>query len=88
VHPARLSRYSVPTRLIGTTVTLVQDTGRLLISNRDPLSGRRLPARPPDDAIVLEERYCGPRPAPYHGPIVRNVVGKPFCELGEPAEQS
>ena len=82
------ARYSVPTRLIGTTVTLVQDAGRLLIiesGSAEVVAEHELAA--PGEASVLDEHYGGPRPVPGRGPRPKTAVEKQFCALGEPAEQ-
>lgn len=82
------ARYSVPTRLIGTTVTLVQDAGRLLIiepHTGEVVADHSLAA--PGEAIIVDDHYGGPRPAPNRGPRPKTAVEKQFCELGEAAEQ-
>ena len=62
------ARYSVPTRLIGTTVRVVQAGGRLLIAEPtgEVVADHALAA--PGEARVLDEHYDGPRPAPGRGP--------------------
>jgi len=80
------ARYSVPTRLIGTTVRVVQDGGRLLLV--EPASGQVVADHElaaPGEARVLDEHYGGPRPAPQRGPRPKTPVEKQFCALGEPA---
>jgi transposase len=82
------ARYSVPTRLIGTTVHLTQVDGRLLVT--DPASGQQVADHAlvaPGEASVLDEHYGGPRPAPSRAPRPRTVAEKQFCALGEPAER-
>jgi len=82
------ARYSVPTRLIGTTVRIVQDGGRLLIA--EPASGEVIADHElaaPGEARILDAHYGGPRPAPNRGPRPKTTVEKQFCALGEPAEK-
>nr|BAF48498.1 putative transposase [Rhodococcus rhodochrous] len=82
------ARYSVPTRLIGTTVTLTQDGARLLIV--DPSSGEVVADHAlaaPGTASVLDAHYDGLRPTPSRGPRPKTTVEKQFCDLGSVAEQ-
>ena len=81
------ARYSVPTRLIGTSVAVVVDHGALRIV--EPATGvivaeHELGA--PGSASVLDDHYDGPRPAPHRGPRPRTTVEQQFCALGEDAE--
>lgn len=81
------ARYSVPTRLIGTSVAVVVDHGALRIT--EPATGvivaeHELAA--PGTASVLDDHYDGPRPAPHRGPRPRTTVEQQFCALGEDAE--
>lgn len=81
------ARYSVPTRLIGTSVAVVVDHGALLIV--EPATGvivaeHELGA--PGSASVLDDHYDGPRPAPHRGPRPRTTVEQQFCALGDDAE--
>ena len=81
------ARYSVPTRLIGTSVAVVVDHGALCIA--EPGTGvivaeHELGA--PGSASVLDEHYDGPRPAPSRGPRPKTAVEKQFCALGADAE--
>ena len=62
------ARYSVPTRLIGTTVRLVQNGGRLLIAEPTGEVVADHPLTAPGEASVLDAHYAGPRPAPSRGP--------------------
>ena len=81
------ARYSVPTRLIGTTVTLAQDGGRLLIvdpSGGEVVADHALAA--PGTASVHDAHYDGPRPAPSRGPRPKTTVEQQFCDLGPAAE--
>lgn len=77
----------MPTRLIGTTVTLAQDGGRLLIvepSSGEVVADHALTA--PGTASVHDDHYDGPRPAPSRGPRPKTTVEQQFCELGPAAE--
>jgi len=81
------ARYSVPTRLIGTSVAVVVDHGALCIV--EPATGvivaeHELGA--PGSASVLDDHYDGPRPAPSRGPRPKTAVEQQFCALGEDAE--
>jgi transposase len=81
------ARYSVPTRLIGATVILRQDDGRLLIV--EPVTGEVVAEHAltaPGQASVRDEHYDGPRPAPSRGPRPRTVAEQLFCGLGPAAE--
>jgi len=81
------ARYSVPTRLIGTSVAVVVDHGALCIV--EPATGvivaeHELGA--PGSASVLDDHYNGPRPAPSRGPRPKTAMEKQFCALGQDAE--
>ena len=81
------ARYSVPTRLIGTSVAVVVDHGAVCIV--EPATGvivaeHELGA--PGSASVLDAHYDGPRPAPARGPRPRTTVEKQFCALGADAQ--
>ena len=81
------ARYSVPTRLIGTTVILQQGEGRLTILERatgEIVAEHALTA--PGQASVQDDHYGGPRPAPSRGPRPRTVAEQLFCGLGPAAE--
>lgn len=81
------ARYSVPNRLIGATVQLVQQGGRLLIiegASGEVVADHGLAA--PGEASVQDEHYGGPRPAPHRGPRPKTATEKQFCTLGESAE--
>jgi transposase len=80
------ARYSVPTRLISTSVAVVVDHGALCII--EPATGvivaeHELGA--PGSASVLDDHYAGPRPAPSRGPRPKTAVEKQFCVLGDDA---
>ena len=81
------ARYSVPTRLIGTTVMVVPDCGAVVIV--EPATGvivaeHELVA--PGEASVLDDHYDGPRPAVDRGPRPKTTVEQQFCALGADAE--
>jgi hypothetical protein len=81
------ARYSVPTRLIGTRVSVVVDHGAVCIL--EPATGvivaeHELGA--PGSASIIDEHYDGPRPAPSRGPRPRTTVEKQFCALGADAQ--
>ena len=80
------ARYSVPTRLIGSTVRLVQAGGRLLIAEAtgEVVADHALVA--PGEASVLDAHYDGPRPAPSRGPRAKTGTEERFCALGPVAE--
>ena len=80
------ARYSVPTRLIGTTVRLVQNGGRLLIAEPTGEVVADHPLTPPGEVSVLDEHYNGPRPAPNRGPRPKTTTEQQFCGLGPAAE--
>lgn len=82
------ARYSVPTRLIGARVAVVESGGRLLVT--DLASGQVVADHapvPPGEAAVLDEHYGGPRPAPRRAARARTAQEKAFLALGEVAEQ-
>lgn len=81
------ARYSVPTRLIGTTVAIVIDHGALVVV--EPATGvivaeHELAA--PGETSILDEHYDGPRPAPDRGPRPKTQAEQSFCALGEDAQ--
>ncbi len=81
------ARYSVPTRLIGTSVAVVVDHGAVCLL--EPATGvivaeHELGA--PGSASILDAHYDGPRPAPNRGPRPRTTVEKQFCALGADAQ--
>ena len=80
------ARYSVPTRLIGTKVRLVQNGGRLLISEPTGEVVADHPLTTPGEASVLDAHYDGPRPAPSRGPRPKTATEHQFCALGPVAE--
>ena len=81
------ARYSVPVRLIGETVRLRPDDGRLLVimtAAGQVVAEHVLVA--PGEASVRDEHYGGPRPAPRRAVRPRTAAEKEFCALGPTAE--
>ncbi|GJO10217.1 hypothetical protein NJB18091_53330 [Mycobacterium marinum] len=81
------ARYSVPTRLIGTSVAVVVDHGAVCLV--EPATGMIVAEHElvaPGSASILDAHYDGPRPAPSRGPRPKTTVEKQFCALGEDAE--
>jgi transposase len=81
------ARYSVPTRLIGSTVAVVESGGRLLVT--DTATGQVVADHTPvapGEAVVLDEHYGGPRPAPRRAVRPRTETEKRFTALGPVAE--
>ena len=81
------ARYSVPTRLIGTSVAVVVDHGAVCIV--EPATGMIVAEHelaPPGSASILDAHYDGPRPAPNRGPRPKTTIEKQFCDLGADAQ--
>jgi hypothetical protein len=81
------ARYSVPVRLIGQTVGLRTDDGRLLVimtATGQVIAEHVLVA--PGEASVRDEHYGGPRPAPRRAVRPKTAAEKEFCALGPAAE--
>jgi transposase len=81
------ARYSVPTRLIGATVTIVIDHGALLVI--EPATGAIVAEHElvaPGETSILDEHYDGPRPMPSRGPRPKTTTEHQFCALGEEAQ--
>ena len=82
------ARYSVPVRLIGETVKLRTDDGRLLVIMTcagEVVAEHFLVA--PGEASVRDEHYGGPRPAtPRRAVRPKTAAEKEFCALGPVAE--
>jgi hypothetical protein len=81
------ARYSVPTRLIGTSVGLRTEDGRLLVivaGTGEVVAEHSLVA--PGEASILDAHYGGPRPAPRRAVRPKTVAEKEFCALGPVAE--
>jgi transposase len=83
------ARYSVPNRLIGTTVQLVVAKDRVQVLQG--LSGELLaehPLRAPGEVSILDEHYGSSRPdRPHRAARAKTVVEKRFLALGDTAEQ-
>lgn len=81
------ARYSVPMALIGATVEVLTQQGRVLIV--DPTSGEVIAehgAVAPGEASVRDEHYGGARPAPRRAVRPKTTAEKQFCALGPAAE--
>ena len=81
------ARYSVPVRLIGESVRLRTDDGRLLVimtAAGQVVAEHVLVA--PGEASVRDEHYGGPRPAPRRAVRPKTAAEKEFCALGPVAE--
>ncbi len=81
------ARYSVPVRLIGESVRLRTDDGRLLVimtAAGEIVAEHGLVA--PGEASVRDEHYGGPRPAPRRAVRPKTAAEKAFCALGPVAE--
>lgn len=82
------ARYSVPNRLIGTSVGVLVDGTRVLIL--DPGTGEvhaEHPLTPPGEASVADEHYDGARPsAPVRAIRPRSAAERDFCALGPVAQ--
>lgn len=81
------ARYSVPTRLIGTAVTIVIDHAALIVVEQATgaiVAEHELVA--PGETSILDEHYDRPRSAPSRGPRPKTHAEKQFCALGQDAE--
>jgi transposase len=81
------ARYSVPTSLIGSSVGLRTEAGRLLVvvaSTGELVAEHALVA--PGEASVQDAHYGGPRPAPRRAVRPKTQQEKDFCGLGPVAE--
>ncbi len=82
------ARYSVPTRLVGESVGLRTEDGRLLVivtGTGEVVAEHGLVA--PGEASIRDEHYGGPRPAaPRRAVRPKTVAEKAFCALGGVAE--
>ena len=65
---------------------LVQNGGRLLITEPTGEVVADHPMTPPGEASVLDEHYDGPRPAPSRGPRPKTGTEVQFCAPGPAAE--
>ncbi len=80
------ARYSVPTRLIGTSVAVVLDHGAVCLV--EPGTGMIVAEHElgaPGSASILDAHYDGPRPAPNRGPRPKTSIEQQFCALGTDA---
>jgi transposase len=81
------ARYSVPARLIGESVGLRTDDGRLLvIMTAAGVVAAEHVLVAPGEASVRDEHYGGPRTAPRRAVRPRTAAEKAFCALGPVAE--
>ena len=81
------ARYSVPTRLIGSTVAVVVDHGALcLLESATGVIVAEHELVAPGGTSILDDHYDGPRPAPSRGPRPKTTVEKQFCDLGDDAQ--
>lgn len=81
------ARYSVPTRLIGTTVTVVVEHSTVVLV--EPSTGAVVAEHPlgaPGSASICDAHYNGARPAPDRGPRPKTTVEQQFCGLGPDAQ--
>jgi transposase len=81
------ARYSVPTRLIGTSVAVVVDHGAVCLV--EPSTGMIVAEHElaaPGTASILDDHYDGPRPQPSRGPRPKTHAEQQFCALGSDAE--
>lgn len=82
------ARYSVPTRLIGSTVQLRSGEGRILVV--EPATGAVVADHAlvaPGEASVLDEHYGSTRPAvPPRAVRPKTATEKQFCALGAVAQ--
>lgn len=81
------ARYSVPTRLIGTSVAVVVDHGSVRLL--EPATGMIVAEHElvaPGSASIIDAHYDGPRPAPSRGPRPKTSVETQFCDLGQDAQ--
>lgn len=82
------ARYSVPNRVIGTSVWVLVDGAGLRVV--DPATGEVLAEHglvAPGEVSIHDAHYDGPRPAPSRGPRPKNAVEQQFCDLGPVAEE-
>jgi transposase len=81
------ARYSVPTRLIGTSVAVVVDHGAVCLV--EPATGMIVAEHElaaPGAASILDVHYDGPRPQPSRGPRPKTRAEQQFCALGGDAQ--
>ncbi|MGW0040083.1 IS21 family transposase [Gordonia sp. NPDC003376] len=81
-------RYSVPHRLVGTTVRLIQEDGRLLIvdpATSEVVADHALGA--PGEVVLDDAHYGGARKPLSRAPRPKTAAEKQFCAIGKVAEQ-
>ncbi len=85
------ARYSVPNRLIGTTVTVLVDERDRILRVIEPLTGEVHAEHglvAPGEVSIDDAHYDRPRPAtPHRGARARTPVEREFLALGPIAEQ-
>jgi transposase len=83
------ARYSVPNRLLGTTVLIVVHDGRVQVL--EPFTGEIVADHQlvaPGETSILDEHYGSSRPdKPRRAPRAKTEVERQFLALGEVAEQ-
>jgi hypothetical protein len=85
------ARYSVPNRLIGTTVTVLVDERDRLLRVLEPVTGEIRAEHglvAPGEVSIDDAHYDRPRPAsPNRAPRARTAVEREFLALGPVAER-
>jgi hypothetical protein len=83
------ARYSVPNRLIGSSVLITVDAGRVMAAEQftgEIIAEHQLVA--PGETSILDEHYGSTRPdTPRRAPRAKTAVEKQFLALGEVAER-
>ncbi|GAA3602794.1 hypothetical protein GCM10022419_103900 [Nonomuraea rosea] len=81
------ARYSVPNRLVGIRVAIVEAGGRLLVTDlaTGEIVADHAPVAP-GEAAICDEHYGGPRPAPRRAARPRTDGERAFLALGPAAE--
>ena len=91
LHPVRIRRYSVPNRLIGTTVTVLVDERDRVLRVIEPVTGEVHAEHvlvAPGETSIVDAHYDRPRPAtPHRGARPRTPAEREFLALGSVAEQ-
>jgi hypothetical protein len=81
------ARYSVPTRLIETSIAVVVDHGAVCLV--EPSTGMIVAEHElaaPGTASILDDPYDGPRPQPSRRPRSKTHAEQQFCALGSDAD--
>ncbi|HEY0773526.1 MAG TPA: IS21 family transposase [Nocardioidaceae bacterium] len=85
------ARYSVPNRLIGTTVTVLVDERDRILRVVEPITGEVLAEHPlvaPGETSIVDAHYDRPRPdTPRRGARPKTPAERQFLALGPVAEQ-